>query len=839
MNYSDYISFYNAHTDFTPYGYQIKVAEYLFAGKNVILSVPTGAGKTWASIMPFLYARNNPDVNFPQKMIYSLPLRALTNSIYEDVSEIVENTSIQTGEYSDDAFFEEGIVFSTIDQTLSNFLCFPLSLSRRQANINAGALVGSYLIFDEFHLLDTKLSMATSLGVIRLLEKLSRVCIMTATLTDDYLDFIKRNFNFEIVSIKDFPEDVDKIKSLKPKPDKSVKKSIHVVSDKKLNADSILQHHTNKTIVICNRVEHAQKIFNELKEKKSAKTELLCIHSRFFHSDRKRIEQQIKTHFGKGSKSEDYILVATQVIEAGMDISCDTMHTEVSPVNSFLQRAGRCARFEDEYGEVFIYDVLDLEEKEKLHVETDNKDDEAEIRALNNRYLPYDKDICRKTLDVLPKYSFLNEEIAISLVNEVLGEQEQFFIDQMKELNYNIGKIENSWLSCNKNMYRETIRDIQSIDIILIDIEAYKNRNIVPWQFETISVFRWSFISWAKKIETGKFDPDNDRIFAKAEQRDLHDRDTDDWIFAKAELANNSVFDFDWEDKGAFVLKKLAVEEIKNYYEYPVFVDVRYFGYANDAGLMTVPNEENNVSPEKQQKEKEDNITTYKKDTYYQHNKGLLNCYEIEFKPRLNYLFAVLNEYWGVATDWNKLIQLILCMHDYGKLNKLWQKPMHEFQKRKSEEKGFTYNPNEFLAHTDYDDDTDKELAKVCRLKSKPSHAGIGAVVVYELLYDLYGEELARAVSTAILKHHSPDSKSFDSFNVTERGVDEAKRLCKEIGIHGNLIHKGRGAGLEDTLPDISNKKEWITCFMFVRILRICDQKATGNLEKYYQYECV
>lgn len=50
-----------------PYNYQLKVAEILLSGKNVILSVPTGAGKTWASVIPFLYAQNNPNIHFPKK----------------------------------------------------------------------------------------------------------------------------------------------------------------------------------------------------------------------------------------------------------------------------------------------------------------------------------------------------------------------------------------------------------------------------------------------------------------------------------------------------------------------------------------------------------------------------------------------------------------------------------------------------------------------------------------------------------------------------------------------------------------------------------------------------
>ena len=84
-----YRQFYKNVLGFEPYGFQQKVAELLLEGKNVILSVPTGAGKTWASIMPFLYATCLGKKDFPQKLIYSLPLRTLANSIYNDVNEVL------------------------------------------------------------------------------------------------------------------------------------------------------------------------------------------------------------------------------------------------------------------------------------------------------------------------------------------------------------------------------------------------------------------------------------------------------------------------------------------------------------------------------------------------------------------------------------------------------------------------------------------------------------------------------------------------------------------------------------------------------------------------------
>lgn len=85
----NYQLFYKDIAGFAPYDYQIKVAELLLSGKNVILSVPTGAGKTGASVMPFLYAKQNEKTDFPQKMIYSLPLRTLANSIYSDVNKVI------------------------------------------------------------------------------------------------------------------------------------------------------------------------------------------------------------------------------------------------------------------------------------------------------------------------------------------------------------------------------------------------------------------------------------------------------------------------------------------------------------------------------------------------------------------------------------------------------------------------------------------------------------------------------------------------------------------------------------------------------------------------------
>ena len=818
MKMDSYIDFYRNLTGFSPYEYQKKVAELLLAGKNVILSVPTGTGKTFASVFPFLYAKQYNIESFPAKLIYSLPLRTLANSIHGDLKQILqsskvceyypylsESLSIQTGEYSDDPYFEKDVILSTIDQTLSNFLCFPLSLSHGQGNIDAGALVGSYLIFDEFHLLDPGLSMATTIGMLRKLKNLCRFCVMTATLTDEYIQSLRQILeNTEVVSIKDFPDDKLKIQSLIPAEGKTVKKNISVCHAP-LDYKTILDLHKNKTIVICNRVETAQQIFRDLCKEKKDSTEIFCIHSRLFDSDRKLREADIKKNFGKYSNCQDVILVATQIIEAGMDISCDLMFTEISPINSFLQRAGRCARFASEYGHIYICDVLEIKEENLSDVEHD-KNNEDEIKKLRSKYLPYSSELCQSTLKTLCKYDYLNEENSEGMINAVLHDDEIRIFKKMDYKSFNAREIKKSWLDCDKKHYRETIRDIQSIDIVLLDFDEKLNKKIVPWQYETVGMFKWSFISKIRKLqEEGLYEP----------------------LIAKAEQNRDSVFDFDWQDMDDYYLKEMDISELK-YWNDVVFVNNRFFDYGRE-GLVVRENENKIEAPIKSTIEKTKDDIVYKMDTFLQHNKALLRCYEREFQPKTSFLFEELNRYWKEQYDWDLLIKLSIVFHDYGKLNSAWQTPMLKFQHRKSGNKDF----NEIIAHTDFDKSVDEPLAKECGVNKKPPHAGIGASKLYDILMEDFCEEIARVVSCSVLKHHNVDTESSESYVIPENNLLNLKALLEGVGYSCNLCgeHK-KSESLSDLIP-AGQGIEWLTYFVFVRILRLCDQKATKNIENY------
>src|SRR5262249_38370447 len=88
------------------------------------------------------------------------------------------------------------------------------------------------------------------------------------------------------------------------------------------------------TLVITNTVGRAQEIWTELKNRD---IDAKLLHSRYRPCDRKGIVDDVLAA-GSG------VIVATQVIEAGVDINADLMITDAAPWASMVQRFGRVNR---------------------------------------------------------------------------------------------------------------------------------------------------------------------------------------------------------------------------------------------------------------------------------------------------------------------------------------------------------------------------------------------------------------------------------------------------------------------------------------------------------------
>ena len=72
------------------------------------------------------------------------------------------------------------------------------------------------------------------------------------------------------------------------------------------------------------------------------------LHARFAMVDRLNHEQVLLSRFGKcGQGREGQVLVATQVVEASLDLDFDVMISDLAPIGSLIQRAGRLWRHMD------------------------------------------------------------------------------------------------------------------------------------------------------------------------------------------------------------------------------------------------------------------------------------------------------------------------------------------------------------------------------------------------------------------------------------------------------------------------------------------------------------
>src|SRR5271157_1516771 len=83
-----YRQFFSKLVGYPPYRYQEELAERLFQHQSVVLRAPTGSGKTWATVAPFLFNRIQKQGR-ADRLIYVLPLRSLASSLWQSTLEKV------------------------------------------------------------------------------------------------------------------------------------------------------------------------------------------------------------------------------------------------------------------------------------------------------------------------------------------------------------------------------------------------------------------------------------------------------------------------------------------------------------------------------------------------------------------------------------------------------------------------------------------------------------------------------------------------------------------------------------------------------------------------------
>lgn len=270
-----------------PYPYQEKVAAALWNRRNVILRAPTGSGKTLAVLAPFLLDRHRIGA---RRLVYALPLRTLAQSIYQTALDLAPRTwtvTLQTGEQPDDPFFTRGdIIVTTYDQVLSGMLCGPYGQSPRLNNINAAAVAGNVVVFDEFHLMDPSKAFLTAIACLSLFLDVTRSVWMTATATSPLIDELQKILKPEYVALS-----TDEVQAL---PSVGTVRRELVKEAGGLTAGAILRYPGGRSLVVSNSVVRAQKLYEAVMQSRPA-FPVQLLHARFFRSDRER-----KQEFARG-----------------------------------------------------------------------------------------------------------------------------------------------------------------------------------------------------------------------------------------------------------------------------------------------------------------------------------------------------------------------------------------------------------------------------------------------------------------------------------------------------------------------------------------------------------
>ncbi len=326
--------------------FQEKVKDTVINGNSTILIAPTGLGKTLAAILPFKESIS--DTKLGTRIIYTLPIRALAKGVQEEFQNLDINSIIHHGEEPESEWFREKGIITTVDQYFTAFSGAPLSWSASVSHAAAAAVLASYTVFDEVHLLNPKNGLQLLFAVLRLRNRWKLpTTVMTATLPNSVINFLETKCR--MIKIEASEKDIEERDNWR-----EVSLEFH---DNELDVEKLTElvkecwKKYRKVIVFVNTVERAISLYKNLMEDSSLRDKILLAHSRFSKEHRKRMEEEIHSKFGKNSDFEG-ILVTTQVAEAGLNISAPVVITELAPMDSLIQRAGRCARFRENSGKV-------------------------------------------------------------------------------------------------------------------------------------------------------------------------------------------------------------------------------------------------------------------------------------------------------------------------------------------------------------------------------------------------------------------------------------------------------------------------------------------------------
>lgn len=333
-----------------------------YKDSNTILLAPTGMGKTEFS---WLWSDGI-------KFFYTLPLRTAVNQIFDRTQKIFGKDKAgilhsdadvhilgEGGETESIRIYELARQLSSQAIVSTGDQFFPYGLRPPSYEKIFAKFSYSRLIIDEVQAYDPKAAAIVVKFIEHVVQMGGKFLLMTATLPQ----FIQDEIEKRIYDVKSETKNYEELNLFK-KDEALASFSKHKVqlviekySESQLSySNELINEIINKAksnggsriLVVLNTVKQAQAVFKDLNEQAKKSIDIRLFHSRFTQTHRKEKESELENFIGNNKRSRaeqrPKILVATQVVEASLDLDADYIYTELAPWDSLVQRMGRILR---------------------------------------------------------------------------------------------------------------------------------------------------------------------------------------------------------------------------------------------------------------------------------------------------------------------------------------------------------------------------------------------------------------------------------------------------------------------------------------------------------------